>query len=119
LTNKSILLTILDVKCGTGVSKRIGTALFEYLKRLGRDVMTRLLNVVSDNWSDATTAITRLFELVNTFIGYEQMRKVNHVRCVDHSVQLVVLKVLTFIKEPTEQLQDALIRIRRSKVMRQ
>jgi hypothetical protein len=30
------------------------------------------------------------------------MRKVNHIQCVDHSVQLVVLKVLTFIKEPTE-----------------
>jgi len=29
LTNKNILLTILDVKCGTGVSKRVGAALFE------------------------------------------------------------------------------------------
>jgi hypothetical protein len=71
LTNKSILLTILDVKCGTGVSKRVGTALFEYLKRLGRDVMTRLLNVVSDNGSDATITIAWFFQLVNTFIGYE------------------------------------------------
>jgi hypothetical protein len=59
------------------------------------------------------------FQLVNTCIGYEQMRKVNHVRCANHSVQLAVLKVLMVIKEPTEQLQDALIRIRRSKVMRQ
>jgi hypothetical protein len=32
------------------------------------------------------------------------MRKVNHVWCIDHSIQLTVLKVLTFIKEPTEQL---------------
>jgi hypothetical protein len=111
-------LTILDVKCGTGVSKRVGTALFEYLKRLGRDVVTRLLNVVSDNGSNAIVAIARLFQLVNTFIGYEQMRKVNHIRCDDHSVQLVVLKVLTFIKEPTEQLRDALIKIHRNKVMR-
>ncbi len=47
------------------------------------------------------------------------MHKVNHVRCANHSVQLVVLKVLTFIKEPTKQLWDALIRIRCSKVMRQ
>jgi hypothetical protein len=30
-----------------------------------------------------------------------------------------VLKVLTFIKEPTEQLQDALSRIRRNKIMQQ
>jgi len=47
------------------------------------------------------------------------MHKVNHVQCADHSVQFVVLKVLTFIKEPTKQLRDVLIRIRRSKVMRQ
>jgi hypothetical protein len=119
LTKKSILLTILDVKCGTGISKHVGAALFEYLKRLGRDVVTHLFNVVSDNGLDATATIARLFQLVNTFIGYEQMRKVNHVRCVDHSVQLVVLKVLTFIKEPTEQLRDVLIKIRRNKVMRQ
>jgi hypothetical protein len=44
----------------------------------------------------------QLFQLVNTFIGYEQMRKVNHIRCADHSVQLAMLKVLTFIKEPTK-----------------
>jgi N-methylhydantoinase B/oxoprolinase/acetone carboxylase alpha subunit len=71
LTNKSIFLTILDVKCEIGVNKRVRAALFEYLKRLGRDVLTRLLNVVSDNGSDATATIARLFQLVNTFIGYE------------------------------------------------
>jgi len=119
LPNKNILLTILDVKCGTDVSKRVGAALFEYLKRLGRDVLTCLLNVVNDNGSDAMVVIARLFQLVNTFIGYEQMRKVNHVRCTDHSVQLAVLKVLMFIKEPTEQLRDTLIRIRHNKVMQQ
>ncbi len=80
--------------------------------------MTRLLNVISDNGLDATAIVAQLFQLVNTFIGYEQMCKVNHVRCADHFVQLVVLKVLTFIKEPTEQLRDALIKIRHSKVMR-
>ncbi|CAK9206011.1 unnamed protein product [Sphagnum troendelagicum] len=111
LTDKGIFMAILDVKCETSVSKRVGAALFEYLKRLGRDVMTRLLNVVSDNGLDVTTIVARLFQLVNTFIGYEHMREVNHVRCADHSVQLVVLNVLTFIKEPTEQLWDALITI--------
>jgi hypothetical protein len=119
LTNKNILMTIFDIKCGTGISKRVEATLFKYLKRLGQDVVTCLLNVVNDNGSDAMVVVTRLFQLVNTFIGYEQMRKVNHVRCADHFVQLVVLKVLTFIKEPTEQLRDALIKIRRSKVMRQ
>jgi len=118
LTNKNILLMILDVKCGTGVNKRIRAALFEYLKHLGQDVVTCLLNVVSDNGSDAIVAVVRLFQLVNTFIGYEQMRKVNHVQCANHSIQFAMLKVLTFIKEPTEQLRDALIKIHRSKVMR-
>ncbi len=78
--------------------------MFEYLKHLRRDVVMRLLNVVSDNGSDAMAVVARLFQLINTFIGYEKMRKVKHVRCVDHFVQLTVLKVLTFIKEPTEQL---------------
>jgi hypothetical protein len=117
LTNKSILLTILDVKCGISVNKRVKAALFKYLKRLGRDVMTHLLNVVNDNGSDTIVVVARLFQLVNTFIGYEQMCKVNYIWCADHSVQLDVLKVLTFIKEPIEQLHDALIRIRHSKVM--
>jgi hypothetical protein len=30
-----------------------------------------LLNVVIDNGSNAMTAVTRLFHMVNTFIGYE------------------------------------------------
>jgi hypothetical protein len=63
--------------------------------------------------------VARLFQLVNTFIGYEQMRKVNHVQCANHSIQLVMLKVLMFIKKPTKQLRDALIKIHRNKVLRQ
>jgi hypothetical protein len=110
---------IFDVKCETGISTCVEATLFEYLKRLGRDVVTRLLNIISDNGSDAKAAVAHLFQLVNTFIRYKHMHKVNHIRCTNHSVQLDVLKVLTFIKEPTEQLQDALIRIHRNKVMRQ
>jgi hypothetical protein len=61
-----------------------------------------MLNIVSDNGSDAMAVVARLFQLINTFIGYKKMRKVNHVWCADHSVQLTALKVLTFIKEPIE-----------------
>ncbi|CAK9869577.1 unnamed protein product [Sphagnum jensenii] len=100
LTNKTILLTILNVNCETGISKRIGAALFEYLKLLGRDVVMHLLNMVNNNGSDTTAVVARFFQLVNTFISYEQMRKVNHVQCADHSVQLVVLKVLTLLRSP-------------------
>ncbi|OAE29031.1 hypothetical protein AXG93_146s1050 [Marchantia polymorpha subsp. ruderalis] len=116
---KTILLTILDVKCGAGVGVCVGTDLFEYLKRMGRDVVTRILNVTSDNGSDATNAVVRLFKLVNIFVGYEQLRKCNHVRCADHSVQLAVLQALKLIRQPTEQLRDGLVKMRRSKLIRQ
>jgi hypothetical protein len=43
----------------------------------------------------------------------------NHVRCSDHSVQLGVVKVLTLIQQTNEQLRQALVSIRRSRVMRQ
>ncbi|OAE20506.1 hypothetical protein AXG93_948s1130 [Marchantia polymorpha subsp. ruderalis] len=119
MKTKSILLTILDVKCGAGVGVRVETDLFEYLKRMGRDVVTRILNVTSDHGSDATNAVVRLFQLVNIFVGYEQLRKCNHVRCADHSVQLAVLQVLKLIRQPTEQLRDGLVKMRRSKVIRQ
>lgn len=116
---KTILLTILDVKCGAGVGVRVGTDLFEYLKRMGRDVVTRILNVTSDNGSDATNAVVRLFKLMNIFVGYEQLRKCNHVRCANHSVQLAVLQALKLIRQPTEQLRDGLVKMRRSKVIQQ
>jgi hypothetical protein len=119
LITRSILLTVLDVKCGPGVGKRVGDALFEHLKRMGHGTVTRLLNVVSDNGSDATSAVSRLFQLVNTYVGVDQLRPENHVRCADHSVQLAVLNVLKFLKGPTEQLRGALVKIRRGKVMRQ
>jgi hypothetical protein len=47
------------------------------------------------------------------------MRPCNHVRCVDHSVQLAVLKVLVRIKDINAQLRQALVCIRHSKTMRQ
>jgi hypothetical protein len=115
----SLLLTIIDIVCGTGVGRRVRPALFEYVKGMGRDVLTRLLNVVSDNGGDATAAVKELFQLVNGVVGYEQMLPSNHVRCSDHSVQLGGAKVLTLIQKTNEQLRQALISIRRSKVMRQ
>jgi hypothetical protein len=41
---KSLLLTIIDIVCGTGVGRRDWTALFGHLKGMGRDVLTSLLN---------------------------------------------------------------------------
>jgi hypothetical protein len=70
---KSLLLTIIDVTSGTCVGSRVETALFEHLKGMSRDVLTRLLNVVSDNGGDATAAVKQLFQLVNGAVGYEQM----------------------------------------------
>jgi hypothetical protein len=67
---KSLRLTNIDFACGTGVGRRVGTALFEHLKGMGRNVLTRLLNVVSDNGGDATAAAKQLFQLVNGAVGY-------------------------------------------------
>jgi hypothetical protein len=86
---------------------------------MGRDVLTRLPNVVSDNCGDATAAVKQLFQLFNGAVGYEQMLPSNHVRCSDHSVQLGVAKVLTLIQQTNEQLRQAMVSIRRSMVMRQ
>jgi predicted GNAT superfamily acetyltransferase len=99
MTIKSLLLTIIDVACGTGIGRRVGTALFEHSKDMGRDELTRLLNVVSDNGGDATAAFKQLFQLVNGAVGFDQMLPSNHVRCSDHSVQLAVIKVLTLIQQ--------------------
>jgi hypothetical protein len=119
MSTKSALLTIIDVACGTGVGARVGVALFEHLKRMGRDVLTRVLNVTSDNGSDTVSAVKRLFQLIKNFVSYEQMRQANHVRCADHLIQLGVLLVLKHIKTTNEELREALIKIRRGEVMRQ
>ena len=67
---KSILLTILDVSCGTGVGTRVGSALFTYLHEMvGAAFLPKLLHVVTDNGSDACAAVNRLFQLVNSHLG--------------------------------------------------
>jgi hypothetical protein len=116
---KSLLLTVIDVACGTGVGRRVGTALFEHLNGMCRDMLTRLLHVVSDSGGDATAAVKKLFQLVNGAVGFDQMLPSNHVRCSDHSVQLGVIKVLTLIQQTNEKLRQALVSIRLSKFMRQ
>ncbi|BBN11529.1 hypothetical protein Mp_5g12710 [Marchantia polymorpha subsp. ruderalis] len=119
LSPKSILFTILDVKCGTGVGRRVGTPLFEHLKGMGTGVLTRFLNVVSDNGFDAIVAVRRLFQLINASVGFEQIPNFNHVRCADHSIQLAVIKLFSFTKNSMESLRNAFVKIRRNKVMRQ
>jgi len=52
--SKSLLLTIIDVTNGLGVGVHITKALFEHLKGMGLNVLPKLLNVMSDNGSDAT-----------------------------------------------------------------
>jgi hypothetical protein len=117
--SKSLLLTIIDVANGRGVGVHVVKALFEHLKGMGLNVLPKLLNVVSDNGSDATAAVKHMFQLINATVGYEQMRRCNHVRCADHSIQLAVLKVLVRIKDINAQLRQALVCIRRNKTMRQ
>jgi hypothetical protein len=117
--SKRLLLTIIDVASGRGDGVRIAKALFEHLKGMGLNMLPKLLNVVSDNSSDAIVAVKHMFQLINATVEYEQMRPCNHIRCVDHSVQLAVLKVLVPIKDINAQFRQALVCIRRSKTMRQ
>jgi hypothetical protein len=84
--SRSVLLTILDVFCGSGIGKRVCEALSTHLNNMWPPFMAKLLNFVSDNGSDAISAVATLFCLVNTFVGYKQMLSSNHVRCADHSV---------------------------------
>jgi hypothetical protein len=84
---------------------------------MGLNVLPKLLNVMSDNGSNVTTAMKHMFQLINVAVGYEQMCPCNHVSCADHSIQLVVLKVLVRIKDINAWLRRALVYIRRSKTM--
>jgi len=99
--SKSLLLTIIDVASGHGIGVCIAKALFEHLKGMGLNVLPKLLNVMSDNGSDATTAVKHMFQLINATVRYEQMHPCNHVRCANHSVQLAILK---FLFKATEKL---------------
>lgn len=117
---KSLLLTILDVSCGTGVGNRVGSALFEYLlEMVGPAFLPQLLHIVTDNGSDACAAVNRLFQLINSHLGTKVLLSSNHVRCADHSVQRGVISILAQVKEINEKLRGALVSIRRSKVLRQ
>ncbi len=102
--SKSLLLTTINVVSGCGVGMRVAKAFFEHLNGMGLKVLPKLLNVVSDNNSDAIVAVKHIFQLINATIKYKQMRPCNHVHCADHSVQLAVLKVLVRIKDINAQL---------------
>jgi hypothetical protein len=58
---KSLLLTIIDIASGHGVGVRVVKALFEHLKGMGLNLLPKLLNVVSDNGSDATVVVRHMF----------------------------------------------------------
>ncbi len=103
--SKSLLLTTIDVVSGCGVGMRVTKALFEHLNGIGLKVLLKLLNVVSNNGSDAIAVVKHIFQLIHAIIKYEQMRPCNHVRCVDHFVQLTILKVLVRIKDINAQLR--------------
>ena len=59
--SKSLLLTIIDVASGCGVGVHVAKDLFEHLKGMGLNVLTKLLNVMSDNGSNAIVAVKHMF----------------------------------------------------------
>ncbi|OAE22053.1 hypothetical protein AXG93_3719s1330 [Marchantia polymorpha subsp. ruderalis] len=115
LKSKSILLTILYVKCGTDVGMRVGTDLFEYLKCMGRDVITRVLNSTSNNGSDATNAI--VIAIVSSFLGAPQEIMESLATDCKPMFDLVLLCVVMLIKhcnnneQNLQEIHDALTAI--------
>jgi hypothetical protein len=119
-TMKSLLLTILDVTSGTGIENQVGSALFAHLTdKVGIAFLLRLHHVVTDNDSDACTAVTRLFQLVNSHLGSKVLLLSNHIRCANHYLQRGVIFILSQVKGINEKLRGSLVSIRRSKVLRQ
>lgn len=84
---------------------------------MNNDILTRLMNVFIDNGCNATASVGILVQMINAEVVLEQLQACNQVRCADHSVQLAVLQLARLKKKCLEQLQYALIRIRKSKVM--
>ncbi|CAM6025663.1 unnamed protein product [Sphagnum balticum] len=68
---KSSLLTIIDVASGRGIGMHVAKALFEHLKGMALNMLPKLLNVVSNNNSDATTVVKHMFQLINAAVRYE------------------------------------------------
>lgn len=118
LVPKKVLLTIITVTFGVGVSRRLVQALFEHLKAMGNGILTRLLDVTGENGSDAAEAARMLIQMNNADVELGQLQEGNYVRCAIHSVQLAVLQVVRITKKCLMQLQNTLIRIQKSKVMR-
>ena len=108
---KSLLLTILDVSCGTGVGNRVVLALFSYLiDALGTAFLPWLLHVVTNNGSDTCVAVAHLFQLINSHLGSRVLQpSSNHVRCADQSVQRGEISVLAQVKEINIKLREHLL----------
>lgn len=119
LTSRSVLLMIADVKSGLCVGHSFARALIVYFKCPEKDLMTRLLNITTNNGSGATAAVKYFFPLANSFLGIEQFAKANHILCMDQSIQLAVVMLKSQIKQKSKALREALVRILRSKVRRQ
>ena len=102
--SSSILLAVINLAPGTGVGACVGNAIYDFLESLGVACLSKLIAVVSDNGSDAISAVTTLFHQVNRKLGTSLLTPAYHNQCADHSIQLAVLKVLTSIKVATGKL---------------
>ena len=68
------------------------------MEMVGPAFLSQLLHIVTDNSSDACAAVSRLFQLMNSYLGSKVMLPSNHVRCADHSVQRGVISILVQVK---------------------
>lgn len=110
LTSKSVLLTIIVVKSGLGAGPRVGQALFDYLKCLRKEIMTRLLDITTGNGGNATAAVKPFSQVANNPFDTDQFTKASHVLCANHSIQLAFVMLTSQIEQTIEAPRERLIR---------
>jgi predicted ATPase len=115
---KHMLLHVFCPEGGSGVGRRLGDTIVDYLQSLGDSVLQKLQAVVSDNGADALVAAKRIRERYCEHYDMEGFRDDFLIRCIDHSIQLAVKSALTFIDPINEKLRELLKALKNSKLKR-
>lgn len=80
--------------------------------------MRKVLSLITDNGSDAVAAMAELRRLINGFLGADQVKEENLMRCADHSIQLGAKKALKKIAPHNVKLRSLIKSIRAGKMRR-
>ena len=70
-----MLLNVFEPAPGSGVRVRVADAVFDFLRTLGQNAVSKLVAILSDNGSDAKSGCEHLRSLVNLNLGRESVPK--------------------------------------------